>query len=342
MTMLRACGFEWGSIKEFDASSGGIINTTYVRTGTYSGLTGNDSKFQLHYSPAAEIYTQAAVHFWSYGTASTYPFLYLLGADRSERVISLSLPSSTGYINVYTGDGYSGGTLVAAGTLALSAGAAAPFYILEIHAKIDSVSGFIEVRVDGLTYCTYYGNTKPGAATTFGSYNPYSSPGSSNPYCYWDDIVINDTSGIRNNSWGDGARIQLLKPNAVGSSSQWSVVPPGMTHNLAVDEFAPTGTEYLWSNTSGAVELLALDNQPVNLGNIQAVIPGVVAQRIAGATTSTLQLAVKTPTSTSLGVQKEVALSWTYYSDILNIDPTTGLPWRVYDIDSIESGVKIL
>jgi hypothetical protein len=333
--MIRACGFEWGTNSELDycsttASYG--VKPWAPRTGTYAFVCGlSYATGKLFFSPAVETFIQVAFSgSGSIGVGWLYPFLNLQGANGSSTALNIGFDAGMHY------QVYFGSTVKGTGTAVYSPGTTTLF---EIHLKIDASSGIIETRVDGLTDITFYGNTLYSPSTLDTVTLTYGS----NATFYFDDIIVNDTTGSINNSWPDGGQVLLLKPNAIGSSSQWNQVPAGLTHYTSVDEIPPSSADYVSSTTSGALELFGIEDTPGNTGQVLFVSIDSWLQRIPGSTTSLLYTALNYPAGgLYLNPSRTVGTSFSLYHDTFNLNPKTSARWTVVDTNALEVGAKIV
>lgn len=333
MAMIRACGFEWGSGGELDyySVSGGGISTAWSRTGTYSFssyITNGDGR--LFFLPKSEIYAQVACHIMGNSPGLNYIWLGFLGGGNSSFAFTFAV-DATSHISCYTGNGSS---LKCTGTFPVVRD---QDFLFEVHLKIDGINGCIETRVNGLTDSTFYGNTltSPTSMDTIRFAYSY------NATWFYDDVIVNDTTGTLNNSWPDGAKVLLLSPNAVGSTSQWNVTPPGTTHYLTVNETPPTSTGYVSSTTSGALELFGVVDTPANTGQVLFVSVDTWLQRVPGSTTSNVYTVTNCPQGLQLS-QKTPATSFTLYRDQYELNPKTSSRWAVVDVNALEIGAKIV
>lgn len=206
------------------------------------------------------------------------------------------------------------------------------WYVFELHVKIDDSAGIVEFRIDGVQYVTYNGDTKPDANTVitklqFGQI--YSS------YSYYDDIIVNDISGSVNNSWPNGAKIVKLKPNADGSTKQWTP-SAGSDHYALVDEAVPSGTDFLQSTTAGEVEELALENLPAEALSIAALKADFWG--LKGSTTAPTQvkLGVRKNGSNYMSSAKELPLAQGQVTHIIDSDPEDSSVLTPSEVDALQ------
>ncbi len=328
MAVIRCCGFEWGSVSELDYCDASI-STAQKRSGTYSLYT-YGSQGQLYFTASNEIYFQTAVYFTGFVTDS--PILLLTGETHSDNILSVST-SASNQLKFYVGD--VAAPWIPACTTNISLGINS-WYLLEIHAKVDSVAGFIEARINGLTECTFYGNTKPATAAAFDGATFQAVSFSAGKY--WDDIIIHDTTGATNNSWVSGNRIVLLRPTAAGSITGWTA--SAGSNYQCVDEVPPSSTDYVKSSYAMQQDLYNAGDLPAAAYSVEYIRSDLWLQKIAGSTTSQIQHAIKPPQGTTFSAVKEVATSWTLLKEGYEVNPQTTLAWTVSDVNALEIGMR--
>jgi hypothetical protein len=180
----------------------------------------------------------------------------------------LELDFATSQFRLYTGDFVN---LVASSSTVINL---LVWNVIELHIKISETEGLIALRVNLNTDVSFTGNTKPetDSAVKFLDFgNLYGS------FAYFDDIIINDTNGIINNSWPNGAKVYYLLPTGDGSTMQWTVTPSGLTQYTAIDETIPSSTDYIRAGTTDLINIFSIANLPSDAGSIKAVIPQVFA-----------------------------------------------------------------
>jgi hypothetical protein len=285
--LLHAIHFEAAVLPPEVAANNGSASTTQARTGSYScRVTGNNVAEFTNYwritlsASQLELYLQAAIR------TDTTP----IGASRS-RILrwegtdgsvlgGLKVNATSGKIEVYTGDF---ATLVGTSTIVIATNT---WYLIELHIVIAD-SGSIELRVDLNSEVTYSGDTKPAAISAIG-YIRFSAA-TSTGYCYWDDGIINTTTGTRNNSWPGGAKISYLVPTGDGATKDWTP-SAGSDHYALVDEKPPSATDNLIATANGVVDILTFGDLPVEAVSVRAVIPEIYAFK--GSSTAPTKLAI--------------------------------------------------
>jgi hypothetical protein len=221
------------------------------------------------------------------------------------------------------------------------------WYRVELHVKIDPINGLVEFRLDGTLDGTWWGNT--GTGTVFSCLYFYTGGGGAglqNSY-YIDDIAINDTAGLFDNSWcGDGHVIALV-PNANGDASQWTGSDGDTTNNYQLIDEAPSNsdTDFIVDSTSGHKDLYGIPDMSAWIPGQQATrVWGEVRARSESADGTSLQVGIKTGDGTEDFTQTTTPIA-EFYMPIKSkeyvVNPHTGIEWTAVDIAALQVGVKI-
>ncbi len=220
---IMMTGFEFGTLPKGWSlyGSGGIVaggayTGVYALTCPGNSLGGfaNGGNYNIA-TPLAEFFFQFRYDPYSIPSGGCGIFKWVKGAN----VLGGIAINSAGKLDVYTGNFV---TKVITGTTVISGGS---YRQIEVHVKIDSSTGIIQLRLGGLAEGSdFSGNTKPGADTTvdtltFGGVQT----GGAN---YVDDCVLNDTTGARNNSWPDGWKMARLAPTGDDTPLQLFLIQP--------------------------------------------------------------------------------------------------------------------
>jgi hypothetical protein len=157
-------------------------------------------------------------------------------------------------------------------------------------------------------------------------------------YSYLDDMFIFDSSGSRNNVWPGDMVIRTLFPNAVGSSTQWTVSPSGANW-AAVDEVGSGGADYVFTNTVGNTDLYGCTDLPASgVYGVQAVqVAGVAAKSDAG--TGNIALLNRANSVTTEGPNVPLTLSNDPYYAPFD-EASSGVAWTTALVNGMEAGIR--
>jgi hypothetical protein len=221
------------------------------------------------------------------------------------------------------------------------------WYRVELHVKIDPINGLVEFRLDGVLDGTWWGNT--GSGTILDHLRIYAGGGGAglqNSF-YVDDIAINDTAGLFDNSWiGDGHVIALV-PNANGDANQWTGSDGDTTNNYQLIDEAPSNsdTDFIVDSTSGHKDLYGIPDMSAWVPGQQATrVWGEVRARSESADGTSLQVGIKTGDGTEDFTQTTTPIAEFYMpvkSKEYVVNPHTGIEWTAVDIAALQVGVKI-
>lgn len=258
-------------------------------------------------------------------------------------LIASIIYKADGYLYAYRGDGKSGGYLYGVSTLPMFMDDGL-FHVYEFHLKIHDTDGIFQMKIDATTVINFAGNTQPGADTTFDNVRVHrTSGGGGGPWgVKYSDFVVNSAAGDYNNSWPNGAHCWVILPDGAGGQTQWT---PSVGANWScVDDDTPDPADYISVNTNGAVDTYSMTNVKAEAVTIKAIAPMMSAWREGVPITEKIRpmmrkggvnyeiSALKTPPSVAMGP---------VYFDIVEVDPTTNLPFTVTDLNSnIELGLK--
>jgi hypothetical protein len=318
---------EYNSLLEFDALSGGAPSINWARTGVrsfYDNYSGG--YYRANFNPAlTEFYVGFA---WIITTVNASEGAFLQWKSGATVLGTLYYDKTIGGLRLYRG---ANATLLAASAPIITLSTA--FY-LEVHVKIHDSLGVVELRVNGLPVLSFTGDTQPGAETSVDvvewSLIDYTRT-------YVDDVVVNDTTGTKNNSWPDGMKVGVLRPSEAGSTTQWT--PSAGANYECVDELNPSVTDYVQATAYDKVDLYALPDLPAEAKKIHAVQVDAFALR-AGSTVPTIKVGLKTDGTEYYSDGKALGLTLAKQYNVWDLNPKTGLEWSLADINALEVGIK--
>lgn len=323
MARLVTDGAEMGDNIGY-ATTNFAASTSQKRSGNYSYYANDAVGLLMAINPANEIY----VRFGYYTDTETQNSLFAWQSDSSTVLGNLTLENYLLKLKV-------GASIVASSAGSFSKNT---WYLFEVHIKIADSGGVIEVKVDGLTWFNYSGDTKPSTASNIShlrfakQYNGV----------YFDDIAVNDTTGAVDNSWcGDGHAIALV-PNANGDLSQLTGSDGNSTDNyLLVDETpSNSDTDYVEGSTVDQKDLYNLSASGLSNVNILRVWG---ESRSKDTTTAGGLLAITLKTEGTEYDSGDIALSTSYAAvkgPEYRVNPQTGVAWTVAELDALQVGPK--
>lgn len=325
MTRIFTEGFESGDALFFTYVGEAEISATKKRSGNYSVATINSASVPWKsVSAVDEAYfrfarTQPA---WG-GTANI--FAWYSGANLLGRINA----DANRYLTICN----SAGTVLATGTIHQNENV---WYVIEVHIKIAD-AGIIEVKVDGILDVTYSGDTKPGVDATFNKLFYWSNNN------YFDDIAMNDTNGILDNSWCGDGRVIALIPNGNGDLSQLTNSAGTSIDNYSyVDEQPANTTDYVEGSVVDNKDLYNLTPCGFTFETIKRVW---TESRSLDTVAAGGLIAHTIKTHSTEYDSADMQLMNTYYPFISSgsgwvVNPNTGNPWTVAELDALQAGPK--
>jgi hypothetical protein len=216
------------------------------------------------------------------------------------------------------------------------------WYYIEIHMLLDATSGVATLKIDGLSQFTFSGSTTPSATTIdlFYLVGNISGVSTTTSAYYWaDDIVVNDITGVNNNSWPNGAKIVLLFPTGRGYSSQWEKMAH-LDNYENVDNFPSLDpVDYLLTNLNERLDLYLINDLPIDAFSVATARIDAWALKNSGSDIM-LNLALRTGDVTFLSIDHELGVSYALYQWLHQMNPGTSINWTVADVNNLQGGMR--
>jgi hypothetical protein len=206
---------------------------------------------------------------------------------------------------------------------------------VEIKATIHDTTGYIEVRVNGISQGVFNGNTRT-TANNSASTIMFGDVGN---YMYYDDVyVCNDAGSVNNDFLGD-VRVIALMPNGAGDTTQFT--PSAGANWQCVDETVQNGdTDYVSSNTAGHRDLYAISDMTYTPQSIKAVQVGAVLRKDdAGA--RTVSTVLKSGGVVDAASPVGISTDYQFIGKIYENNPDGSVPWVRAAVDALQAGVEI-
>lgn len=289
-------------------------------------------------TPSSEIFTGIG---YQTGSTASSPVQYLTfyTDNGASQQISI-MRNASRLIEVRRGSNTTG-TIIATGTTVLND---FTWHYIEARVTISAATGIVQVRLDGQTVneIDFTGNTKAGGTSNnidnVGIFVPYASSG---PYGGISDWYILNTSGTVNNTWLGDVAVRVLLPNGPGTYTQLTNSAGNQTNNYTyVDEAAANNADYTGSQTVGLVDTYSMADLPAGVTNVYGM---QVNATMAKSDANLGQAKIRTRVNGVDYAGPTRVLSTTYqeFSELQEINPTTGLPWTVGGMNSVETGMEV-
>jgi hypothetical protein len=222
------------------------------------------------------------------------------------------------------------------------------WHVFELRWKRGTSDGLVQFRIDGELYTNVTGiDTATGNPIypywiCFGDYDNHLGA-----WCFYlDDIALNDTEGATNNSWPGLGGCVALPPTGQGDRQELTLVGSGLTANWqAVDAIPPvyvSESEYVTNSGPGQKDLYTSGSLPIVNGLVNAVVLHARVRNTA-AGSATLGYILKSSGSEAqddIGTINSTALM--DLEKTLDVNPVTGNPWTIAEVNGLQSGPEII
>lgn len=231
--------------------------------------------------------------------------------------------TTTGAVALHNGDEV--GTVL--GTSAALAIVAGTYQHLECYFDIAD-AGHFEARVNGVTVLSLSGvDTKATAIAGASAAELVRSRGVGG---YYADFYHTDTTGTNNNDWLGDIQWVRVDPNLDKAATDWTR-NTGATDFSAINQTTPDGdTTYVQATASGQVSQFGCSNLPALTSEVVAVIVKSMVKKVDSGDANYKHGLVSDPAgapSTTYGADRPITTAYTYYNDVFETDPKTGVLW---------------
>lgn len=345
MTLLWCDGFDHYGTDTANMTDGawaevrGTLTTANPRTGTHSIRFGSASSAtgQLRrVFGGAKTTVGVGMAAWFSELPSSNDTMRIWGFNDNANVPQITIMlQSTGIIEVQSGS-VGGAKLGDSVTPAITAEA---YTHIECLVTIHPSAGQVEVRVNGVTVISLSGiNTDPTGETEISQIVVYPKPNAFIPSdIYYDDIFCYDGDGSYNNTFIGDRRVLTLFPDADTLQADWSW-SAGPTAYQAIDEPSPDeDVTYIFANpgsSPASVSEFSLDDLPAGVSAISALMT-VNRMRKTDAGTANVQASIVSASSEAAGADSALTEAYTYYHDVVEVDPDTSAPFTPAAVDAV-------
>lgn len=182
-----------------------------------------------------------------------------------------------------------------------------------------------------------------GAVTTSGtslvSFTLQSTTNSS--FTYFDDLVVLDVAGTANNDLPGQPKVECIRPTGAGSHTVLGLTGAA-TNWQAVADATPDGdTSYVSSATPGDIDSYAMGNLAATSGYV-AGVQAVHTARKDDASVRQIATQLRIGGADYVGGTKTLTTVYLPQTDVIELNPATGLPFTLADVNAMEAGVKVI
>lgn len=323
MSLVFMDGFDakdFGTKWSFN-QAGTTSSTTRFGSGSSLAFSGANGYMYRTFTAITNIYFGFAFMFTS---AYVNDIVRLYGDSNATNHIRLTPISSGSNIGVYRG-----GTLLGSFSLNFNV-----WYYIEVNATINSSTGTIQVKVNGVSVFTYNGNTQNGGTNlSIDGFWLLQSGG-----CYFDDLYICNNSGTVNNTFLGDVRVQTLVPNAAGTSTQWAATGGANYANVA--DIPDNTATYNMSSTVGQRDTYAMADLASGTTNVLGVQENLHAWK-GDAGIGNLKPAYLIGGTVYYDSVISPGTSSAWYGSLRETNPATSTTWTPGDVNGMEFGAEV-
>lgn len=309
-----------------------IITGTVLKLGTVAFF---DNVRKVLPSAQATVGMCARVWFEGLPGGAENPCFFRFNDGANVTHVSIAL-TSTGVIQAWRGtQSFPTGTLLGASSGPVVA--ANSFNHIEAKVKISDTVGTVEVRVNGVTVLNLT-NQDTGNSADLTVAQVMLTPSGRGDLAtqvipiYFKDFFIWDSTGARNNNFAGTVNVVNLTPNS-DVALTWTL-SSGATGFSLVNESPPVDTSFISAAfPAPAADKMGQTNLPADVTSVKTLMTLVRARKTDGGD-GQLQVGLISGASTALGANRPITTAPTYYSDIQETDPATGVAWLPTAVDA--------
>lgn len=209
---------------------------------------------------------------------------------------------------------------------------------VEFRAKVGQTSGSYELRVDGVTELSGTNVDFYNASLELIEMISFGIQGSSGTVQMC-DLYICDTTGSTANDFLGVMTVETIRPTADGANVDFT--PLSSTNASNIDDTTPDGdSTYNSSATAGDYDSFTTGNLAVGGGVVQG-LQTVVRARKTGVAFREISDTIRTNSLDFDGDNHALPQSYKAIRTLHAVNPDTGDPWTVAEINATEFGYKI-
>ena len=342
MSLLYFDGFESYNAYTDVNKVGWTLNSSYCLQSSVS-RTGSQALY-FDYSYNGSCYCVADpddIIFHGFAFRSTQVSAVTLCQIMNGNSYDLTLRLNNGYIEARTGN--TSGPVI--GTATTGQMQTDTWYYVELKTQIsNSTTDTCIFKVDGQTALTLStGSDTSGSTTNYPSRRiafPVSVTGGT--ILYVDDIYICNDSGSVNNTFLGPVRVDTLRPNGNGNSSDWDGSDGNQVDNYQlVDETTIGGSDYIEAQNVNEKDLFTYSDLSFSVSAIHGVKVTSVGKKTTSAIRTEKHVCRRSSTDYDASDTLYLPETTSIRSSIWETDPSTGTAWTSTGVNAAEFGIKV-
>lgn len=302
----------------------------YLSTGGRFGgggieVTGNTVSFAKTFTTRVDVYVSFGVKIDLFAGGTT-----VMKFTHTGNTISVFADSAGNWIL-----GFGLGSEIA--SFPISAGV---FHWVSMHLRVHATLGKWTVTVDGIQEVDFSGDTiNTGTPDTISGIN--FGAGTAAVYI-WDDIIISDgIGGTPFNGLLADRRIETIRPDGVGTATNFAPFPADAVNWNKVDEAIPDDdTTYVEDAVSAQRDTYTHSNMVLTPASIDALVVKTLAKNPDGGSNN-IKHVINSNATVSVGPAVAVGSEYTVQETVFETDPDTAAAWIKAGVDAVEAGFEV-
>jgi len=273
------------------------------------------------------------------GGATSIALLSTLSSTSATQV-TLALNATSKVLEVFRQSARD--TLLASGSTPLTADT---WYHIGLHVVISDTVGVADVKLNDVSEISTSSLDTNNSGSNINTIllGISTEGGRGGATFYFDDFVVNDTSGSVANGWLGAIGVEMLTPSADGNYSAWTSTG-GAVDYTELDDVASYGslpdddTTTILSGTTDQRTSVALSDTTVS-GQVEGVMLCTYAKN-SGAGGDQMSQGVRLSSTDYDSTAFAPSTSYAWHLDVLTTNPATSARWTTSEIDGMEMGWK--
>lgn len=314
-----------------------------IQTGRIDGKSAEfgylaNYRYKLGSVSTSTMWVNLAIYTPSPSTVLRDQFFAVLDSTGDE-IWSLDYDHITKEVRFLRGGYYSGGAVVLGTTSSVLSNTT--FHSIGAEVFVDDTVGTVKVWFDGNLEINLTSQDTKFATDSTTQFILYGSSANSSHDIRLDDIIFGDNSGSDLTAHPGDCHIEMILPDADGTTNDWTAVGAGTTNADRVDEFpSDDDTTYVHSTT-------ALDKDLYNFAALTGTISDVYAVQVhlrarkEGTGYREVNATMRSNVTEVDGPNLNLAVTYLWFTYLQENDPNGGGAWTVSAVNAMQAGIEL-